>query len=236
VREQPVQGKTVLVIDDDAVIRKIVAVAFQADGAQVLTAAGPEEGLRIIQSGKPDLVILDIMMPDMDGYALCQEVRKTSDVPIIMLTALHADEEIVRGLEAGADDFISKPFHYDVLLARARAVLRRRTTQGLIYAAPYDDGYLAIDPTNHVVTIRNSRIRLTPTEHRLLEFLYVNSEKLMRLDEILDNVWGAIYQGSREYVHVYISHLRQKIEPDPRQPRYLQTEHGLGYRFVRQLP
>lgn len=225
----------VLIIDDDLGIRRILEGAFKSEGASVYSAAHPDEGLRLIKELQPDLIILDIMLPEKNGYIVCAEVRTFSDVPIIMLTALDTEQQMVRGLDAGADDFVSKPFNHDVLLARARAVLRRRQLKPVpTHLSDFDDSYLRIDLQKHLVFVNNQRVRLTPTEQHLLEYMVSQANRLLSLDAILANVWGVNYQDSHEYVHVYISHLRQKIEPDPRKPRYLLTEYGNGYRFVNQ--
>lgn len=226
------QGKKILIIDDDIHIRKIAEHVFSGAGAEVYTAGNSAEGLRTFYAKQPDLVLLDIMMPGEDGWDTCRQIRRLSDVPVIMLTALRTDEDIVRGLEAGADDFISKPFSNSVLLARARAVLRRAEL-----APPgdkpytYRDSKLAIDLDRYTVLVHGEPVKLTPTEFRLLTYMVQNAGRVLTFHQILEHVWGWEYQDSPDYVHVYISHLRQKLEDDPRHPKYLVTEHGVGYRF-----
>jgi two-component system, OmpR family, KDP operon response regulator KdpE len=229
-----VQGKTILVVDDDYDIRQITTVTFQRAGAKVITAANGAEGLRKFYTHKPDLVVLDIMMPGENGWDICREIRKLSDVPLIMITALHRDEEIIRSLDAGADDFVTKPFSIDVLSARARAVLRR-SHPVLEDSRPtsYEDADLQICLEERQVFMNQQPVKLTPKEFKLLAYLLNNSDRVLSFNQILENVWGWEYIDSPDYVHVYVSHLRQKIENDPKNPRYLITEHGMGYRFIK---
>jgi DNA-binding response OmpR family regulator len=181
------------------------------------------------------LVVLDIMMPNLDGWETCRQIRLTSDVPVIMLTSLSSDDEIVRGLEAGADDFVSKPFKPDVLLARSRAVLRRaKAAESKELYKLYQDGHLTVDMENRRVLVGERRISLTPTEYRLLVYMIRNAGRVLSFSQILEKVWGEEYQDSPNYVHVYISHLRQKLEKDARNPQYFVSEHGAGYRFMKQ--
>lgn len=231
------RGKTILVIDDDLNIRKMTEHMFTREGARVITASDGLDGLRKFYEYRPDLIILDIMMPEEDGWETCRSLRKFSDVPIVMLTALKTDEDITRGLNYGADDFVTKPFSPGVLLARARAVLRRTeayTAEGKPFK--YSDGYLTIDMHVRRVFIKGQPVKLTPTEFQLLVYLAQNPGRVLTLQQILENVWGWEYQDSLEYVHVYMSHLRKKIEEDPKQPKYIVTEHGTGYRFEKQYP
>ena len=231
------RGKTILVIDDDLNIRKMTEHLFAKEGAQVFTATNGIDGLRKFYEHRPDLIILDIMMPEEDGWETCRNIRKFSDVPIVMLTALKTDEDITRGLNYGADDFVTKPFSPGVLLARARAVLRR-TGAYVAEDKPfmYSDGYLTIDLRAHRVIIKGQPVKLTPTEFQLLVYLAQNPGRILTIQQILENVWGWEYQDSLEYVHVYMSHVRKKIEEDPKQPKYIVTEHGTGYRFEKQYP
>lgn len=228
------QGIKILVVDDDYDIRQITDLTFQRVGAKVITASNGAEGLRKFFTYKPELVILDIMMPGENGWDICREIRKLSDVPLIMITALHRDEEIIRSLDAGADDFITKPFSIDVLLARARAVLRRsHPVLDDPRPASYADEDLQISLEQHQILLQDQPVKLTPKEFKLLAYLLNNSERVLSFNQILENVWGWEYIDNPDYVHVYVSHLRQKIEKDPKNPRYLITEHGMGYRFVK---
>lgn len=225
-------GKKVLVIDDDRDLQRIHAKFFQNSGANVEIAANGAEGIRKFFLDKPDLVILDVMMPELDGYEVCTRIRQVSSVPVIMLTALNSPEEIIRGLDCGADDFVSKPFNPDVLVARARALLRRlEMSQDTSPRMFYSDGHLTIDLEKRLVSVRGEPVKLTRTEYNLLAYLLQNAGWIRTFEQILENVWGPEYQGSMDYVHVYISNLRKKIEMDPKTPIYLESAHGVGYRF-----
>jgi len=197
-----------------------------------MVATNGSEGMRKFFIEKPDLVILDVMMPEMDGYEVCTRIRQVSSVPVIMLTALNSEEEIIRGLESGADDFLSKPFSPDILLARANAILRRlelpQDTKPRLF---YSDGYLTIDLEKRIILVHGNSIKLTRTEYNLLAYLLKNAGWVRSFEQILENVWGPEYQGSLDYVHVYVSNLRRKIETDPKNPTYIESEHGIGYRF-----
>lgn len=227
-------GKKILVIDDDVNLGQTIKFTFTRSGAEVFTALDGREGLRQFFEQRPDLVILDVRMPDMDGWETCRQIRLLSNVPIIMLTTLDRDEDIVRGLDYGADDFMTKPFSREVLLARARAVVRRADS---IHEpddhAVYNDSYLYIDLRKRRVLVKGEPVQLTATEFRLLTYLYQNSGQVLTYQTILDKVWGWEYQDSIDYVHVYLSHLRRKLEEDPRNPQYLLTERGVGYRFAK---
>jgi two-component system KDP operon response regulator KdpE len=224
----------VLVIDDDSQVRRLVEQTFSRVGATVLQAENGRIGLRSFYQEKPDLVILDIMMPEADGWDTCRQIRNLSDVPILMLTALDQNEDIIRGLDYGADDFITKPFSPNVLLARARAALRRsRPDSSSTETVLYNDGRLVVDLEQRTVEIDGQPMKLTPKEFDLLGYLLKNRGRLRTIPQILENVWGWAYQGSPEYVHVYVSHLRKKIEADPRHPKYVVTIHGVGYKFER---
>lgn len=229
------QAKKILTIDDDGNIRRMIEHTFTEAGAEVFSASNGPDGLRLLYKHKPDLIILDIMMPEMDGWQVCRQIRQLTDVPVILLTALKSDEEIIQGLEVGADDFISKPFNPKVLLARARAVLRRVEQEPeKVGLQGYQDHHLNIDLEEYKVIVAGQAIKLTTTEYRLLGYLVQNAGRLRTFDQILENVWGYEYRDSPDYVHVYVSQLRRKIEPDPKNPIYIETERGAGYRFVRQ--
>lgn len=230
-----IEGKDVLVVDDSLDVVEVIKLALAHAGASVQTATSGHDALRYFFSRSPDLVILDLMMPGMDGWEVCQRIRQVSDVPLIMLTALGQDTDIVQGLEYGADEYITKPVSMTVLISRVQAVLRRaylyETKQK---PTAYSDGYLNIDLETGKVMIEGQSIRLSAIERRLLTYLYQHAGQVLSFDQILEKVWGKGYEHNPEYVHVYISNLRKKIEPDSRQPIYLLTEHGLGYRFEKQ--
>ena len=249
----------VLIIDDDADLRELASLIFKKAGAQVITAHDGLDGLSKFFMHHPNLIILDVMMPDSNGFDVCQRIRQVSDDPLIMLTALNQEQDMLKGLAAGADDFMSKPFNPDILLARAQTVLRRAQRSnnhngynghdghnghngynghnghnGSSGSFSYNDGYLSIDIEKHEVLKQGKRIKLTPVEFRLLVYLARNAGKLLTFEKILVNVWGNEYRGSMEHVHVYISHLRKKVEEDARNPRYIMTIHGMGYIFEKQ--
>lgn len=226
--------KKVLIIDDDINLCQIVKFAFTREGADVYTALDGQEGLQKFFEHRPDLVILDIRMPDIDGWETCRQIRLLSSTPIIMLTTVNQENEIVKGLDCGADDFVLKPFSHNVLMARARAVLRRSDLSDEPNSSVYSDGYLTIDLDKRRVYKRGELIRLTATEFRILSYLFQNAGHVLTYESILDKVWGEEYRGSIDYVHVYLSHLRHKVEEDPRNPCYLMNERSVGYRFEKQ--
>lgn len=223
----------VLVIDDEPVLCKVVKDAFTHAGYDVITATNGPEGLRQLYNCQPDLVILDVMMPEMNGWEVCLQIRQLSDVPVIMLTALTREQEVIHGLNCGADDYVTKPFSPSILLARAEAIFRRiaASPSATSKVVPYNDGYLTIDLEARRVLVRGQPIRLSQTEYRLLIFMFQRAGKVLTFQQILTNVWGELYQGDVANIHSYIWSLRQKLEPNPRLPTYLHTEHGVGYRF-----
>jgi two-component system KDP operon response regulator KdpE len=232
-----INGKSILIIDDDADLLDLMTRVLGQRGAQVHTAPSAEEGLRRFHAHQPDLVLLDIMLPEIDGWQVCQQIRQRSDVPIIMLTALGQDQYQIRGLDSGADDYVSKPFSTEVLLARVRAALRRGTPAREEGPPPlYSDGYLTVDLEGMRVLVGGERVSLSRTEYGLLACLFRNAGRVLTLKQILDQVWGPDSADNVEYVHVYISHLRRKLEKDSRNPEYVLTEHGVGYRFEKRAP
>jgi len=227
-------NKKVLIIDDDAGFLYLASLLFKKAGATVFTARDGLEGISKLFTHQPDLTVLDVTMPGLNGFEVCQRIRQLWDTPIIMLTALNDEQDMLRGLKAGADDFLSKPFNPEILLARARTVLRRTEhLQSQTDSFNYDDGHLSIDMERRHVLLNDKRIKLTPTEFRLLTYLVRNPGKVLTFEQILANVWGNEYRGNLDYVHVYISHLRNKVEEYPKQPRYILTVHGIGYIFER---
>lgn len=226
------QGKKILIVDDDANLCRLVKLAYEKAGAEALTAHDGQEALQKFFEHRPDLVVLDIMMPRMDGWQTCRQIRLLAETPIIMLTTLNDERTIIRGLDFGADDFISKPYSIDVLMARSRAVLRRtKSDEPSTLGITYKDEYLEINLNNRQVSVQDEHIKLTSTEYRLLAYLLQNANRVQPYEQILHNVWGWEYRDSTDYVHVYISHLRRKIEADPKEPKYLLNEHGVGYYF-----
>ncbi len=238
-------NKRILLAEDEEPLRDFISRNLRARGFEVLEASNGLEAMAMWQRENPHLLILDIMMPRMDGLEVCRRVREDSAVPIIVLTALDAEHDKVTALDLGADDYLTKPFGVEELLARVRAVLRR--TQGETRASvegvkKYGD--LQIDLTGHVVWLRGSEVRLSPIEFSLLKQLVSNVGKVLTHRMLLQSVWGPEYSGEAEYLRVYINRLRNKLESDPANPRFLVTEPGVGYRFVapqsdretRQLP
>ncbi|MCA9994951.1 MAG: response regulator transcription factor [Anaerolineales bacterium] len=229
-------NRKILIIDDDPNLCEAVGLILAETGATVYTASGGQSGLRKLYTVRPDLVIIDVMMPDMNGWDVCKHVRLLTDTPVVMLTTLQDEESIVQGFSSGADDFISKPFSGRVLISRVAALLRRSKKQlpERKETAVYKDDYLSINLEDRRLMVDGEPIKLTSTEFRLLSYLVQNAGRVVTYSQILENVWGQNYQDSTDYVHVYLSRLRQKLEKNHRQPRYLLTEHGIGYRFSKQ--
>ena len=231
----------ILVIEDDPGIARIISLYLEQDGCAVTLAADGAEGLRQAQDTAPHLIVLDLMLPRLDGMSICRALRAASDVPIIMVTARAAETDRLAGLDAGADDYIVKPFSPRELAARVRAVLRRTTrqngaraaTDALSADAPASLEYdgIAIDLNTRAVRIGDRQPALTPTEFRLLALLAEQPGRIFTRDQIINGAFGYDYDGFDRTVDVHIANLRRKIEPDGRKPRYVQTVHGVGYRF-----
>lgn len=226
----------ILVIEDDPGIARIIALYLEQDGCAVTLASDGAAGLRRAQESPPDLIVLDLMLPRLDGMSICRALRAASDVPIIMVTARAAETDRLAGLDAGADDYLVKPFSPRELAARVRAVLRRTARQNAARAAAappasleYDD--IAIDLNTRTVRIGDRKPALTPTEFRLLTLLAEQPGRTFTRDQIINGAFGYDYDGFDRTVDVHIANLRRKIEPDGRKPRYVQTVHGVGYRF-----
>jgi two-component system KDP operon response regulator KdpE len=228
-------GKLVLLIDDDSDLLQLTSHIFKGGGAEVITARDGPEAIGKILTHRPNLILLDILMPGINGFEVCRVIRQISNAPLMILTALDFEQNILQGLELGADDFLAKPFSVDVLLARARALLRRSGKQNEHPAVlKYNDGRLKIDGERHQIIINDKPVKSGPTEFRLLRYLVRNAGKVLTYDQLLANVWGAEYRGNIDIVHVYISRLRDKIEEHPKEPRYIHVIHGVGYTFDRQ--
>ena len=227
-------GKKILVIDDDPAFVRLVEHVLAQKGYEVLCANSGGEGLRLLFVHRPDLVLLDVVMPGMDGWQVCSRIRDISDVPIIMLTAHEkTEEDTVRGLDYGADDYLVKPVGTRELVARVRAVMRRAElpSKGKGGGITYSDDFLTVDIAERMVMVKGKRVRLTPIEFRLLALLMKNAGRILTHRQLLEGVWGWEYIDDVDYVRIYIWHLRQKIEPDPTQPKYIITEPGVGYYF-----
>jgi DNA-binding response OmpR family regulator len=226
------QDREILVIDDEPSMCRLVATIFEKQGAQVNSAYTGEGGLRSVQENEPDLVLLDILMPSMDGLEVCRRVREFSSVPIIMLTAVGRDSQLVRCLYAGADDYVTKPFKPDVLKARSWAVIRRANAWPEVKeVSAYRDGYLQIDLDRKKVTAGSLPVQLTATEYEVLSYLYQNTGRMSHVNDILKHLWGDGLAGSPEEIRIYIWHLRQQLEPDPQEPKYIVGEDDIGYAF-----
>jgi two-component system KDP operon response regulator KdpE len=226
---------TLLLIDDDVSLCETVRLMLAKRGYRVEIAHNAILGLQKAYAVKPDIVILDVMLPDMDGWQTCRRLREMSDVPIIMLSALGAKEDIIRGLNLGADDYIVKPVTTGELIARIRASLRR-TSRSSVGASngrqpvfSYEN--LVIDLDKHKVTLDDKRVYLSPTEFRLLSVLSRYKGRVLRHEFLLNEVWGPEYVGEVNYLRIYISYLRRKVEKDPSKPRLIHNEWGVGYRF-----
>jgi two-component system, OmpR family, KDP operon response regulator KdpE len=221
----------ILVVDDEPQILRVMRVSLPARGYNIVTAAGGEQALDEIRKQAPDLVILDLAMPEMSGLEVCRRVRDFSSVPIIVLSAKGAESDKIAALDMGADDYVTKPFSLDELLARVRAVLRRSLTADAD-AAVLNVGDLTIDANERRVTMSGTEIKLTPKEFEVLKYLASNSGKVVTHRKLLQAVWGSESTEQTEYLRVFINQLRRKIEPDPQNPRYLITEPWVGYRFI----
>lgn len=224
----------ILVIDDNDRDRRLLRDALEHRGYAVEEATDGAEGLKALFASRPDVVVLDVIMPNMDGWAVCQRIREITDVPVIMVTSLNRDEEVVKGLELGADDFVSKPVSPRQLIARVRAVLRRaRSPAATEEAFTYDDGVLLIDVAQHLVRLEGQPVELSPTEFRLLIALAEAPGRVHPYTDLLSRVWGSEYVDDIDFLRVYIWRLRKKLEKDPDNPSRILTERGFGYRFAK---
>jgi DNA-binding response OmpR family regulator len=223
---------TILLIEDEAPLRDLIKLWLERAGFQCRTADDGRAGLRLFYDLHPDLVLLDLALPEMDGWQLCERIREVSAVPVIMITARGDEPSKVRGLQMGADDYITKPFGFPEMLARVQAVLRRSSLAGRQQEI-YREGDLLLDHQTHTIKLKDTELKLTPTEYRLLAFLMQHSGKLLTHRQILEGVWGPAYAGDNDSLRIYVRNLRRKIETETG-PRYIETEHGLGYRFLKQ--
>jgi two-component system KDP operon response regulator KdpE len=225
----------ILVVDDDARMREALSVGLQLqwEDAAVLTADDGDTGLRMFFDHQPDVVLLDVNMPGLNGFEVLREIRRVSDIPVIMLTARGEEYDQVRGLGLGADDYVSKPYSHLALVARIKAVMRRAELPPPLESVPdFVAGDLTIRFQDHAVRVRGEPVKLTPVEYKLLYHLVRNAGHVMPHQALLDRVWGAEYGATADYLKVFISRLRGKLERDGGE-RYIETERGLGYRFIR---
>lgn len=222
----------VLVVDDDPAARQLLRMVLESEGWQVDEADDGLSALHLARDRQPDLILLDLSMPVMDGWLTCQRIREVWDTPIIIVTATKELEARVRGLQLGADDYISKPFDIDELTLRLRAVLRRTQRRPhLERPTRYADQHLVVDLATRQVLVNGEPVNLTPIEFGLLGYLVAHPNQPVASQELLQAVWGESYADAEATLRVHLHHLRRKIEPDPHRPTYLKTERGVGYRF-----
>jgi two-component system KDP operon response regulator KdpE len=227
------RNKKILVVDDEERMARFIRLNLEHDGFQVIECYKGMQAVGLLRDKMPDVVLLDVMLPDVDGFEVLQLIREVSSVPVIMLTAKGEEEDRVKGLELGADDYVTKPFSPKELVSRVRAVLRRSdqsatTGEGIIEV----DQHLKLDFGRREIRLDGELIKLRPTEYRLLYHLVKNAGWVMTYDQILAKVWGYEYRDEPHYVRLYVNYLRQKLEKDPANPKYILTERGVGYRFV----
>jgi two-component system, OmpR family, KDP operon response regulator KdpE len=223
---------TILVVDDEPQLRRAMRATLSDLGYSVTEAKTGEEALEKLRSDSPDLILLDLNMPGIGGLETCRAIRETSDIPIIVLSVRNAERDKVQVLDAGADDYVTKPFGIQELLARIRAAMRRVPSSGEGGAMRFESGKLAIDFETRRVTLNGSTVRLTPKEFDLLKFLFDHANKAIPHRKLLQTVWGPDYGDEVEYLRVVVNQIRKKIEPEPSKPRYLLTEPWVGYRFA----
>jgi DNA-binding response OmpR family regulator len=227
------EDKLILIVDDEPRMIKFIRLNLELEGYRVIEASNGLEALKKVRDELPDLVLLDVMMPDMDGFETLERIREISNVPVIMVTVKGEEEDKVRGLGLGADDYVTKPFSPRELVSRIKAVLRRTEMPSPVEKAVLKiDDDLSIDFQRREVIVRGERIKLRPTEYRLLYHLVNNAGWVMTHETLLSKVWGYAYRDDTQLLRLYITYLRQKIEPDPSNPKYIFTERGMGYRFV----
>lgn len=222
----------ILVIDDEQQILRALRTILSQQDYQVTATGTGEEGLALATATQPDIIILDLGLPDISGVEVCQQLREWSDLPVIVLSAHDSEAEKVAALDAGADDYLTKPFGVDELLARVRVALRHRAKVQGNKASIITIGALNIDLANHLVTRGGELVKLTATEYKLLAYLASNSGRVLTHQSILNHVWGYSEGSQMEYLRIYIRQLRQKLEEDPRNPQLIITESGVGYRFM----
>ncbi len=224
-------ARTILVVEDEPTLRETLAEALEADGFRTIQAGDGRAALERFRAEQPDLVLLDLMLPELSGLEVTRQIRAESSVPIVMLTARDAEVDKVVGLELGADDYVTKPFSSRELVARVRAVLRRRGEPDELLPAALEAGPVRMDVDRHVVTVDGDAVQLPLKEFELLEMLLRNAGRVLTRMQLIDRVWGSDYVGDTKTLDVHVKRLRAKIEPDPGAPRYLVTVRGLGYKF-----
>jgi DNA-binding response OmpR family regulator len=230
----PAIKESVLVVDDDVRILRMIHRIMELEGYRVLIASGGEEALGVFNQETPSLVLLDIMMPDMDGITACRRIREFSQVPIIVVTAKDSSEEKVEGLDAGADDYVTKPLSSEELAARVRAVLRRAKFPDEPSQPVFCSGDLVVDFAQHLVSIGGVEVHLTATEYALLSCLAGNCGRVFTSDQLLEKIWGEGYVGATHILQVSIARLRQKLKDCVKKPKYILTKPGIGYMILEQ--
>jgi len=227
------ERRRILVVDDEERMVRFIRMNLEHDGFQVSEAFNGKQAIQKIRDVTPDLILLDVMMPDLDGFEVLETVREVSQVPVIMLTAKGEEDDRVRGLELGADDYVTKPFSPRELVSRVKAVLRRTEgATGSMHGLIEVDERLKIDFDRREIWLEGKLVKLRPTEYRMLYHLVQNAGWVVTHDQLLTKVWGYEYRDEPHYVRLYINYLRQKLEATPSEPRYILTERGVGYRFV----
>jgi DNA-binding response OmpR family regulator len=227
------EQKLILAVDDEPKMTRFIRMNLELEGYRVSEAINGLEALDKVRDELPDLVLLDVMMPDLDGFETLERIRQISNVPVIMLTVKGEEEDKVHGLELGADDYVTKPFSPRELSSRIKALLRRaEMPTSMEKTVVKIDDHLAIDFQRHQVWVDDKKMKLRPTEYRLLYHLVNNAGWVMNHETLLSKVWGPEYRDEIQYLRLYINYLRQKIESDPSNPKYILTERGIGYRFM----
>lgn len=228
---EPCKGH-ILIADDDERYLRLIRVNLEASGYTVIAAQTGQSALELTASAEPDLVLLDIMMPELNGYTVCQKIREFSNVPIIMLTALAETENLIDGLDAGADDYVTKPVSVKELLARVRAALRRSQLDQVEYTPSFETGSLRVDFVGRRVYVHGEEVNLTQTEYRLLKELVTQAERVVTPAQLLEKIWGPGYENSTQLIWQAIHRLRHKIAPTPDTLQHIQTRPGIGYIFT----
>lgn len=226
-------AETILIVDDEPNMLDLIRTTLERDGMMTIEAQDGYAAIQKVRDGLPDLVILDVMMPGMDGFETLKELRQVSNVPVIMLTVQTSEQSKVRGLELGADDYLAKPFSHRELVSRVKAVLRRTRMAAPLTKSRIDvDPDLSIDFDRREVIVRGERVKLRPTEYKLLYHLVNNAGRLVTHEALLSRVWGREYRDDTQLLRLYVTYLRQKIEKEPHRPKYIFNERGIGYRFA----
>lgn len=226
----PHEAAHILIVEDEEGLRVLLSRSLQRWKYTVATASNGKEALERFDSESVDIVLLDLLLPDMTGFAICRAIRKRSDVPIIMLSALNQVEDVVKGIEAGADDYVTKPFSFSEIQARVQSLLRRVRSTKLMPTSIHEMG-MSLDYEEQSVRLQEDLIKLTPTEFKLLEQLLINVGNTVRQEALFIEVWGYVPEGKARLLHTNIRRLRRKLEPDPQKPAMISTIPGVGYRF-----